>query len=243
MAMTHSAKTVGEYVKERPSLSKVFERYGIDYCCGGKRPLLEVCQEKGVSLDELMLTLEQVTTSMLSREEPDWQSATVAQMTEHIYQNHHLYLYEVMPRLSQMANKVAKVHGGKDGRLAELAVTFDTLQAELNRHMHKEEQVLFPYCRQLAAADSMPEFHCGPISTPIHAMEMEHEQAGALLVQMRTLTDGYTPPEWACNTYRVLLDGLVEMESDIHQHIHEENNILFPKALELASELEKNRQG
>lgn len=242
MVINDPSKTVGAYVKERPALSKVFERYGIDYCCGGKRPLLDVCQEKGVSVDELLRSLEQAAANTLTGEDLDWQTMTLTEMVEHIDERHHRYLYEVMPRLSQMANKVARVHGDKDARLAELASTFDTLQAELNIHMQKEERVLFPYCRQLAKAESIPDFHCGPISNPICVMEMEHDHAGALLVQMRTLSDGYTPPEWACNTYRALLDGLAEMEADIHQHIHEENNILFPQALEIAASLEKDRQ-
>lgn len=238
MVMIHPEKTVGDYVRAQPALSKVFERFGIDYCCGGKRPLSEVCQEKNVPVAQVLQALKQAeNTSLTEEEDLDWQTATMRTMTEHIYERHHQYLYQVMPRLSQMLNKVARVHGGKDSRLATLATTFDALQAELNQHMQKEERVLFPYCRQLDSAESLPAFHCGPISNPIRVMEMEHEQAGALLAQMRTLTDGYAPPDWACNTYRATLDGLAEMEADIHRHIHKENNILFPKALQLASSL------
>lgn len=240
MAISQSGKTVGEYVKEKPALSKVFESYGIDYCCGGKRPLLEVCQDKELSMDDVIQALEQVAESAGACEDLDWQTTTVPQMINHIYSHHHRYLYEAMPRLSQMVNKVARVHGQKDPRLAELAASFDKLQDELIHHMQKEEQVLFPLCRQLAEAQTLPRFHCGPIINPIQVMEIEHEQAGALLTRMHTLTDGFTPPEWACNTYRAMLDGLAEMERDIHQHIHEENNILFPKALQMASTLEKS---
>lgn len=238
MATAYPGKTVGEYVKEQPSLSKVFEHYGIDYCCGGKKPLAEACQETGVVIDEVLRALEPAEGSVLAGEEMNWQEASLGEMIDHIYDHHHQYLYEVMPRLNRMANKVARVHGDKDSRLQEVARTFEALQSELVTHMGKEEQVLFPYCRQLETAKAMPRFHCGSISNPIRVMETEHEQAGELLATMRNLTDGYTPPEWACNTYRALLDGLAEMEADIHQHIHEENNILFPKALQVADSLE-----
>lgn len=231
-------KTVGEYVQEKPALSKVFERYGIDYCCGGKKPLSEACLEKGLVTDEVRLALEQAEVGVLTGEDLDWNTASIAQMTEHIYERHHRYLYDVMPRLSQMANKVARVHVDKDERLLELARTHDALQEELFTHMAKEENVLFPYCNELETAVTMPRFHCGSIRNPIHVMETEHEQAGELLARMRALTDDYTPPEWACNTYRALLDGLAEMEADIHRHIHEENNVLFPKALKIEAALE-----
>lgn len=241
MAMFQVTKTVGEYVKEKPALSRVFDRYGIDYCCGGKRPLLEVCHDRGISVDEVVSALEQATESKLEDEDLDWQTATVEQMIDHIHSHHHLYLYEVMPRLSQMVNKVARVHGAKDARLAELAIVFETLQTELNLHMQKEERVLFPLCRELATANVLPQSHCGSIGNPIRVMGVEHEQAGALLAKMHILTNDFAPPEWACNTYRAMLDGLAEMEQDLHQHIHEENNILFPKALQMSCSLEKSR--
>lgn len=238
MVNLNSVKTVGEYVKAHPALSKVFEKYGIDYCCGGKKPLKQACLEKGVVLDEVVRALKQAEIGTLEGEELNWQEATVTQMTEHLYECHHRYLYNVMPRLSQMADKVASVHGNKDSRLAELARTHDALQEELMTHMAKEEKVLFPYCRELETAEILPQFLCGSIGNPIRVMEIEHAQAGQLLEQMRALTDGYTPPDWACNTYRALLDGLAEMETDIHRHIHEENNVLFPKALQIAAKLE-----
>ena len=120
-----------------------------------------------------------------------------------------------------------------------MAQAYEQLVSELTIHMMKEENVLFPFCRELDNAQVQPKFHCGGIGNPIRVMEMEHDLAGSLLETMRTLTDGYTPPEWACNTYRAMLDGLKEMEADIHQHIHEENNILFPKALQKSNSLSR----
>jgi regulator of cell morphogenesis and NO signaling len=140
-------------------------------------------------------------------------------------------LYEALPRLEQLANKVASVHGPDDPRLTQARDTLVLLKEDMMSHLAKEENVLFPYCEQLDTAAGMPYFHCGAIANPIRVMEQEHEMAGELLARLRSLTDDYTPPSWACNTYRALLDGLAELEADTHQHIHKENNILFPRAI------------
>ena len=231
MSTLSAGKTVGQYVLEQPALSKVFEKYGIDFCCGGKRPLEEVCREKGLDTVAVLQALTEAT-QIPDQENIDWKATNLCEMVDHIYNIHHQYLYDEMPRLSRMVNKVAKVHGVNDPRLEKLATVYEQLVSELTLHMMKEENVLFPYCRELENSTSAPKFHCGSIGNPIRVMENEHEQAGELLSTMRALTDGYTAPEWACNTYRAMLDGLTEMEADLHQHIHEENNILFPRALE-----------
>lgn len=236
MSALSPGKTIGQYVLEQPALSKVFEKYGIDFCCGGKRPLEDVCREKGLDVAEVFKALGEAA-SLPETENIDWKAATISEMVDHIYNVHHQYLYNEMPRLTRMVEKVARVHGENDSRLGELANVYQQLVSELTMHMMKEENVLFPYCRELETATSSPKFHCGSIGNPIRVMEMEHDQAGELLASMRTLTDGYNPPEWACNTYRAMLDGLKEMEADIHQHIHEENNILFPKAIQKSESL------
>jgi regulator of cell morphogenesis and NO signaling len=236
MSALSPGKTVGQYVLEQPALSKVFEKYGIDFCCGGKRPLDEVCREKGIDVSEIIRALNEAVT-VAETEKVNWKEASISEMVGHIYNVHHVYLYNEMPRLSRMVQKVARVHGENDSRLVQLEHVYEQLVSELTIHMMKEENVLFPYCRDLENARVQPRFHCGDIGNPIRVMEMEHEQAGTLLENMRALTDNYTPSEWACNTYRAMLDGLKEMESDIHQHIHEENNILFPKALKKSDSL------
>lgn len=134
-----------------------------------------------------------------------------------------------------MVIKVAKVHGDQEPRLNQLKNLFLVLSSDLKNHLFKEEQILFPMIRQLEASNSLPVFHCGTVSNPIHQMEFEHDLAGTILPQLRQLTDDYTPPAWACNTYRALLDGLFTFEQDLHQHIHKENNILFPRATNLES--------
>lgn len=238
MSALSSGKTIGQYVLEQPSLSKVFGKLGIDFCCGGKRPLDDVCQEKGLNIADVLQAIEDAT-NVSDTETMNWQTASLSKLVEHIYTVHHQYLYEEMPRLSQMTQKVARVHGDKDARLGKLSEVYGQLVSELTIHMLKEENVLFPYCRELEQATAQLEFHCGSIANPIRVMELEHEQAGSLLGAMRDLTDCYTPPEWACNTYRAMLAGLKEMEADIHQHIHEENNILFPRALHISDSLSR----
>jgi regulator of cell morphogenesis and NO signaling len=234
MAILNPDTTVGQYVLEQPDLSRVFEKFGIDFCCGGKRTLEEVCREKGLKIDEVFKALHEAGM-MPDTENIDWHNASMNEMVDHIFETHHQYLYNEFPRLLRMVNKVAKVHGENDSRLVQLEAAYEQLVSELMLHMRKEEHVLFPYCRALEnSVSGLPNFHCGGIGNPIRVMEMEHQTTGKLLERMRALTDGYSPPEWACNTYRAMLDGLKEMEADIHRHIHEENNILFPAALQKA---------
>lgn len=239
--MTTREKTVADYVTEKPSLSRVFERFGIDYCCGGKQPLTEACHRRGIRVADVIQALEEAGAESSAGDGESWQEAGISQLIDHIYDHHHRYLYEEMPRLSRMAQRVATVHGQKDPRLAALAETYETMRTELTMHMQKEENVLFPFCRELETAGALPRFHCGHIRNPIHVMGLEHRQEGQLLERMRELTDAYTPPDWACNTYRALLDGLAGMEADIHRHIHKENNILFPRVLALADALENGK--
>ncbi len=230
-------RTVGELVAERPSNSRIFEDYGIDYCCGGKESISRACARNGIPTDEILEKLKLADTALPQEDSPDYASMKLDALVEHIVSTHHAYLNRELPRLQKMSKKVAKVHGDKDDRLGELEGVVRALAEELLMHMMKEEQVLFPVIRQLAQTDSPSETHFGTIGNPIRAMEADHEIAGNALDTMRKLTDNYTPPDWACNTYRALLDGLRELELDLHQHIHKENNILFPRALELEAGL------
>lgn len=229
----NAADTVGLVVARRPALSRVFEQVGIDYCCGGKKTLEEACTEKGIDPEGLVDRLEGALS--LGDHEPvvDAAAMSLAELADHIEQTHHVYLRSELPRLESMTEKVASVHGGKDPRLDEVRNTFQALAQELSSHMMKEEQILFPMVRQLEASESTPTFHCGSVQNPIQQMEHEHDQVGSALERLRELTDGFTLPEWACNTYRAMLDALAHLERDLHQHIHKENNVLFPSALEM----------
>ena len=160
----------------------------------------------------------------------------LTELADHIVETHHAYVRSELPRLAKMTARVAAVHGDKDARLAQLNETFMGIAAELSNHMMKEEQILFPLIRQLDASESAPASHCGSIANPIQQMESEHDSAGDALKRMHELTDSYTPPDWACNTYRAMLDGLAQFEGDLHQHIHKENNVLFPRAIAMESE-------
>jgi len=237
MSAFELSDTVGEIVAQRPALSRVFEEEAIDYCCGGKKTLEEVGRERGRDPAVLLAKLEAYASRPADEPVVDAASMSLAELADHIVRTHHTYLRSELPRLDAMTQKVASVHGDKDARLAQVRQTFLGLSDELTSHMMKEEQILFPMIRQLDAGEGAQAFHCGSLAGPIAQMEHEHDDAGSALERMRELTDGYTPPDWACNTYRALLDGLAHLERDLHQHIHKENNVLFPRAAERESQL------
>ncbi len=228
--------TVGELVADRPSRSRVFQKLGIDFCCGGKRPLEDVCREKN-------LDAQMILDVMLNSEASNSHDGTVnpvamslTELCDHIEQTHHAYLREELPRLGHMAYRVANAHGQNHTWTIALNNTFVNFAEELSSHMQKEEQILFPVIRRLEAGEPNAFGHCGgSVSNPIAVMEAEHDHAGNALEQFRSLSSDYTAPEGACNTFRALLDGLRELEADMHQHVHKENNILFPKAIALES--------
>ena len=207
---------------------RVFERYGIDYCCGGKRPLAEVCREKGLAPETLLseLTKERGT----DRLDADWNSSSLSELIHHIVARHHEYLKSELPQLDQRLAKVVKVYGATP-RLAGLPEVFAALRAELEMHLHKEEVILFPFIERLESGESVMA-PCGWIEHPISMMEHEHDSAGHALRRIRAITADFEVPEGACVTYRSLLAGLEQMERDLHLHIHLENNILFPRALD-----------
>jgi len=227
-------ETVGEIVTRRPALSRIFENVGIDYCCGGKKCLEEACKEKHLDPQEVLNQLiEAEAAGETEAPEIDAAGMTLTELADHIEQTHHAYLRSELPRLDALTQKVVSVHGQKEPRLRELRSAFVALAQELSSHMMKEEQILFPMVRTLEASGTAPTFHCGSLANPIRQMEHEHDQAGSWLARHRELTDGFQPPTWACNTYRAMLDALAHLERDLHQHIHEENNVLFPRALEM----------
>jgi regulator of cell morphogenesis and NO signaling len=230
--------TVSELARAIPASTRVFHQYGIDFCCGGGRTLAEASQAKGIALEGLLDELEKAERLPDSESSRDWNAATAASLIDHILEKHHAYLRSEMPRLAGMLAKVIDVHGDRHPDLLRpLAPVYSALQRELDEHMWKEENILFPLIRLMEQARSLGEAPPRmPVGGPIQMMEMEHESAGNALRQLRQISADYQPPEDACNTYRALLDGLKTMEADLHEHIHLENNILFPKALELQGE-------
>ena len=240
--MNHSAsgKTVGQLVVERPSRARVFERLGIDYCCGGKHPLRQACAQKNLNYDAVIAELEQ---DQVAPEEAarNWSSASLTDLCDHIEQTHHAYLKQELPRLEFLTNKVAARHGETRPALREVHQVFVALKTEMDDHMLKEERVLFPLCRQLDVAEELPTMHCGSVGNPIEVMMREHEDAGEALARIRALTDDFTCPPDACNTFRAMYDSLQQLEQDMHEHVHKENNILFPKAIRLEKLLSAKR--
>ncbi len=224
-------ETVGELVTRQPALSRVFEDAGVDYCCGGKRPLGEACRQKGLDPAAFAARLQEAAAKADGREYVDAAAMSLAELADHIEQTHHAYLKQELPRLDFLTAKVSNVHGQHDGRLSEIRQIFLQFAGDISAHMMKEEQILFPMIRRLESSESPVAFHCGSIANPIRQMELEHHGAGDALESFRALTDGYTPPDWACNTYRAMVDALARLESDMHQHVHKEDNVLFPRAL------------
>ncbi len=215
---------------------RVLEQHGLDYCCGGKQPFDEACQAKGLDPASVMNEIEQAQAAGTA--ERDWQSAPLGELARHIVATHHEYLKLELPTLGNRMNKVLSVHGPKDPEtLNRMAEVFGGLRSEMELHMHKEEEVLFPFIEQYGRAEAqgqpMPRVPFGTIANPIAMMEREHVSAGDALGEIRGLTRDYELPAYACSTVQALYAGLQALESDLHIHIHLENNILFPRAIAL----------
>jgi regulator of cell morphogenesis and NO signaling len=221
---------IGQWVAERPSRSHIFEDLGLDYCCGGATPLDRACREKGLDVTTVLRTFGADEVPSAEHDRFDGVSITMGKLIDHIVAKHHDYLRRALPRLAALADQVVGAHEARHPELREIRVVLVLLKEELMLHLLKEEKVLFPMINQIESAMEMPRFPCGSVTNPICVMEHEHEDAGSALARLRELTGGYTPPADACATYRALLDGLAELEADLHLHIHEENNLLFPRA-------------
>jgi regulator of cell morphogenesis and NO signaling len=222
-------RTVGEIVAENPSQARVFQAFGIDFCCQGGRTLREACTLKGIGLESV---IEQLETAGAEKTAPENNPALLppVELIQHIVDKHHAYLRAELPRIDAMSERVAKVHGGHTPSLVEVFHIFRAMAEELEGHMMKEEQILFPAIQTLCAGGASVM----PLDGPVACMLQEHDDAGEALARMRELTHGFTPPPEACNTYRALFAGLAELEEDLHRHIHLENAVLFPQALAMA---------
>ncbi len=226
---------LGAIVTDHPDLARHLERLGLDYCCGGRRSLAEACDERGLDPGAVAGELNQAAGP--ARPEA-WASMGPAELVDHLESTHHAYLHAELPRIEALLEKVEGVHGGRHPELAFVKVTFDELAMELAPHLAKEERVLFPMVRELAAAPAdgaAPSFHCGSLANPIRVMLVDHDRAGELLERLRSLTSGYEPPPDACASYQALYAALAQLEADTHLHVHKENNVLFPAVLELES--------
>lgn len=231
--MYDANKTVRELTVELPHAVRVFEGFGIDYCCGGAKPLADACKQAKVSLDDVMQRLEEASPAR-SRD-TDWTQGSITSLIDHIVARHHTYVKQELPRLQQLIAKVSGKHGEKHPELYRIKTVFSALSDELNSHLMKEETILFPYLYQLEQAQAPARGNAcfGTVRNPIHMMELEHDSAGDALRELRQITNQFTPPEDGCTSYQMLYRGLQEFEADLHRHIHLENNILFPRAVSM----------
>jgi regulator of cell morphogenesis and NO signaling len=238
--MTTATQTVREIALEEPSSMRVFESFGIDYCCGGRKPLDEACAASNIEIDTVLAALEAASTQA-APVAVDWQDKPMEELVAHIIATHHAYVKRELPRLAELAMKVVRRHGEKRAELPELQSKLAQLDAELIQHLAKEEMILFPYIVQAEHAQStggaQPAACFGTVAHPIAMMTQEHDAAGLLLAEMRRLSGNFTTPADACPTFHAFYDGLKEFELDLHQHIHLENNILFPRAVALEEAL------
>jgi regulator of cell morphogenesis and NO signaling len=231
-------KTVREIAIEIPGATRVFEKMGIDYCCGGAKPITEACQSAGVTLDEVVRSLEQSeASSQAFAQSKDWQAESLASLITHIYGKHHVFTREELDRIEPLLAKVCSVYGERKPELLQIQALFTELKRELLLHMKKEENILFPYITQLedavSAGRSAPAPMFGTVRNPVRMMMVEHDGAGDMLRRIRQLSDDFTPPADACVSYQTLYSALEGLEQDLHQHIHLENNILFPGAIKM----------
>jgi regulator of cell morphogenesis and NO signaling len=234
--MTAVKQTVREIAQKQPTSIRVFEEFGIEYCCGGGERLIEACAAKDVDVDAVIAALEAAARNE-SAGVKDWTKESLAKLTQHIMATHHAYCKQELPRLSGLAMKVVKAHGGTNPELALIRARLAELAEELTNHLAEEEVVVFPMIAKLetekiSAGTESAESRIS-VGNPLALLIQEHDHAGVLLAEIRSLSCDFNAPEYACTTYHVFFEGLKEFERDLHRHVHLENNILFPRAIEL----------
>jgi len=229
--------TVGELVTADFRAAAVFQEFGIDFCCGGKRTIADACKQRDIDTDQVLNAVSRTCSAPGGAPRfDDWSLQT---LIGYIVGNHHAFVRQALPSLTAYAEKIAVVHGDRHPELREVAQLVEEVAAEMTAHMAKEERMLFPFIGATAEAVQqgrpLPSAPFGPIDNPIRMMEAEHDSAGAVMARIRELTNNYTVPDDGCTTYRVCFQGLEAFEQDLHAHVHLENNILFPKAKALAA--------
>ena len=233
-----TTKTVRDLAVEFPGATRIFEKFGIDYCCGGNKSLEEACAASSLTADEVLDSLKLAEeTERATEKDRNWKEEPLADLIAHIKGTHHKYTREEIARLGRLFAKVCSVHGKNHPELEHVRAAFSGLAQELSTHMMKEEMVLFPYIVRMeeAVIEKEPVLPppFGTVQNPVAMMMHEHDSAGDALRAMRQASAGYTPPGDACISFQTLYKALANFETDLHQHIHLENNILFPRAIEM----------
>jgi regulator of cell morphogenesis and NO signaling len=233
--------TIGELVASDYRKAEVFKKFGLDFCCGGKKTLAQACKSKGIDVLQVEKELDAVDTAVAIPSE-DYNNWNIGFLVDYILNTHHRYIKQAIPVIYDYTQKVARVHGDRHPEAKAIAEKFLFVTDELNRHICKEEEVLFPYIKHLAIANDngmkVEASPFGSVEAPIAAMEHEHDIVGEMMEEIKKLANNYVPPADACTTYKLSYLKLQEFEDDLHKHIHLENNILFPKAAELEKELQ-----
>lgn len=224
---------LGDLVAEHPHLAPILERWQIDYCCGGERTLAVACDESGADPDEVVAALRAAddVPPDASATEATVTDLTPSELADHIERTHHTFLRQELPRLAELADRVLAVHGDRHPELAEVHDTFEALRLDLEPHLAREEQIVFPFIREIDNALRSGRTVHGDLSNPVTVLRDDHEQVGELMTRLSTLTDTFTTPADGCASYRALYDGLGALVADTHVHVHKENNILFPAAV------------
>jgi regulator of cell morphogenesis and NO signaling len=238
-------KTLAEIVTADNHAAPVFQKFKLDYCCKGKRTLEKACSENNIPLSEVLSELEKTQNAYGYRNVMPFTEMSAEQLVAHILTHHHFFVKQATPQIMMHLTKLAQKHGDHFNWIKEGYDVFTTLQKELLLHMEKEEKVLFPYIKEIEKVykGDHASFSVINISVPITVMEHEHTEAGELMEQLRAITNDYTPEETACTTHRVTLTELQEFEENLHQHVHLENNILFPLAIKMYNEIKTLRHG
>lgn len=232
ITLSHES-TVGQIAAKTPASVRVFEKYGIDFCCGGSVAFDQACRNHGADPDTLRLEIEEASSIAVNA--TDWSQTSLDSLIDHIVGTHHVYLKTQLPRLEGMLQKILSKHSEPHRQVLEpLARVFLAMKDELEGHLMKEEMILFPLIRALESGEG-PVSHCGSIGNPIRVMLMEHDSAGTALAELRRISSGYSAPPEACTTFRAFFWELEALERDLHLHIHLENNVLFPRTLALAA--------
>jgi len=228
------SKTLAQIVNENHQAASVFEKYGLDFCCRGKRSLQIACNEKKLPVTDVTAELESVIGDNL-KPVIDFDKISLGKLVNHIVSTHHAYVKHEAPQILAWLQKIAGKHGERHNEIYKILATFTSLKEEMDSHMHKEEFILFPRITELETSEEQDinRISLNWLQAPVTMMEHEHEEAGKLLEEIKQYSDHYTPPPDACTTYRLAFAALNAFEVDLHKHIHLENNILFPKALEL----------
>ncbi|MBI5088333.1 MAG: DUF542 domain-containing protein [Actinobacteria bacterium] len=225
--------TLAAAVDAAPQLARELERRGLDYCCGGGRTIRDACIACGL---DPQVTVDELAEIAGPSSPAVWTSMTADVLVDHLEATHHRYLWDEMPRVSALLDKIVSVHGGHHPELGEIASCYARVRADLEPHLLREERILFPMIRDLVASADLPVFHCGTLRNPISVMLSEHDAVGDLFAELRRLTDGYTVSADGCASYSACFAALEAMEDDTHLHIHQENNVLFPMVVELEAE-------